>query len=136
MVEWILQEGDAVGTRVVIAEDEAIIPPSTYADPVERGLRGRGGDGAAGDEAVEFARRLAAGLAVLDVEDARDGENDDRPRHRAGERLCGRLVKPRRSASSKSSNEEHDTSALAYLVKPFQKTTSWPPSSSPSSDHL
>jgi len=108
-----------VPTRVVIAEDEAIIRLDLRETLEEEGYDVVGETGR-GDQAVELVRSLKPDVAVLDVKmPGMDGI--EAARLIATERLCATLIL---TAFSQRDVVEHarDAGALAYLVKPFQKT--------------
>ena len=105
--------------RVVIAEDEAIIRLDLRETLEEEGYEVVGEAGR-GDQALELVRELQPDLAILDVKmPGMDGlevaRNIDR------EKICGVLIL---TAFSQREMVEHarDAGALAYLVKPFQKS--------------
>jgi len=106
-------------TRVLIAEDEAIIRLDLRETLEEEGYEIVGETGR-GDEAVELARRLRPDLAILDIKmPGMDGL--DAARAISEERLCGVLVLT--AFSQRDFIEQaRDAGALAYLVKPFQKS--------------
>ena len=105
--------------RVVIAEDEAIIRMDLRETLEEEGYDVVGETGR-GDEAVELVRTLQPDLAVLDVKmPGMDGLEA------AGiitdEKLCGVLILTAFS-QREVIEQARDAGALAYLVKPFQKS--------------
>ncbi|MFP5488156.1 MAG: ANTAR domain-containing response regulator [Acidimicrobiia bacterium] len=105
--------------RVVIAEDEAIIRMDLRETLEEEGYDVVGETGR-GDEAVELVRSLRPDLAVLDVKmPGMDGLEA------AGiiteEQLCGVLILTAFS-QREVIEQARDAGALAYLVKPFQKS--------------
>src|SRR5262245_43698929 len=106
-------------TRVLIAEDEAIIRLDLRETLEEEGYEIVGETGR-GDEAVELARSLRPDLAILDIKmPGMDGL--DVARALSEERLCGVLVLT--AFSQRDFIEQaRDAGALAYLVKPFQKS--------------
>jgi two-component system, response regulator PdtaR len=106
-------------TRVVIAEDETIIRLDLKELLEEEGYEVVGETGR-GDEAVELVRRLEPDLAILDIKmPGLDGLS-------AASRITeGRLaaVLILTAFSQRDLVEQaRDAGALAYLVKPFQKT--------------
>lgn len=105
--------------RVVIAEDEAIIRLDLRELLEEEGYEVVGETGR-GDEAVELVRSLAPDLAILDIKmPGLDGLSAARAI--AGERLAAVLILT--AFSQRDLVEEaRDAGALAYLVKPFQKS--------------
>lgn len=105
--------------RVVIAEDEAIIRLDLKELLEEEGYEVVGETGR-GDEAVELVRRLTPDVAILDIKmPGMDGITA--AKQIAGERLAAVLVLT--AFSQRDLIEQaRDAGALAYLVKPFQKT--------------
>jgi response regulator NasT len=108
-----------VTTRVVIAEDEAIIRLDLKETLEEEGYEVVGETGR-GDEAVQLVRELAPDLAILDIKmPGLDGLAAARE-----------ISTDRRSAvliltafSQRDLIEQaRDAGALAYLVKPFQRS--------------
>ncbi|HEY7136746.1 MAG TPA: response regulator [Acidimicrobiia bacterium] len=106
-------------TRVVIAEDEAIIRLDLKELLEEEGYEVVGETGR-GDEAVDLVRTLRPDLAILDIKmPGMDGLSA--ARHIAGERLAAVLILT--AFSQRDLVEQaRDAGALAYLVKPFQKS--------------
>jgi two-component system, response regulator PdtaR len=106
-------------TRVVIAEDEAIIRLDLKELLEEEGYEVVGETGR-GDEAVDLVRKLRPDLAILDIKmPGMDGLSA--ARHIAGERLAAVLILT--AFSQRDLVEQaRDAGALAYLVKPFQKS--------------
>ena len=105
-------------TRVVIAEDEAIIRLDLKETLEEEGYDVVGETGR-GDEAVQLVRQLAPDVAILDIKmPGLDGLSA--AREIAGERRAAVLIL---TAFSQRDLIERarDAGALAYLVKPFQK---------------
>jgi AmiR/NasT family two-component response regulator len=105
--------------RVVIAEDEAIIRMDLKETLEEEGYVVVGETGR-GDQAVELVRALQPDLAILDVKmPGIDGLEA------AGiitaEKLCGVLILTAFS-QREVIEQARDAGALAYLVKPFQKS--------------
>ena len=106
-------------TRIVIAEDEAIIRLDLKELLEEEGYEVVGETGR-GDEAVELVRRLAPDVAILDIKmPGMDGITA--ARQIAGDRLAAVLVLTAFSQRDLI-NQARDAGALAYLVKPFQKS--------------
>lgn len=106
-------------TRIVIAEDEAIIRLDLKELLEEEGYEVVGETGR-GDEAVELVRRLAPDVAILDIKmPGMDGIAA--ARQIAGDRLAAVLVLTAFSQRDLI-NQARDAGALAYLVKPFQKS--------------
>jgi AmiR/NasT family two-component response regulator len=105
--------------RVVIAEDEAIIRMDLRETLEEEGYEVVGETGR-GDEAVELVRALLPDLAVLDVKmPGMDGLQA--AGIITGEKLCGVLILTAFS-QREVIEQARDAGALAYLVKPFQKS--------------
>ena len=106
-------------TRVLIAEDEAIIRLDLRETLEEEGYEIVAETGR-GDEAVELARSMRPDLAILDIKmPGIDGL--EAARTITDERLCGVLVLT--AFSQRDFIEQaRDAGALAYLVKPFQKS--------------
>jgi AmiR/NasT family two-component response regulator len=106
-------------TRVLIAEDEAIIRLDLKETLEEEGYQVVAETGR-GDEAVELARQHRPDLAILDIKmPGLDGL--DAARAITDERLCGVLILT--AFSQRDFIEQaRDAGALAYLVKPFQKS--------------
>ena len=106
-------------TRVVIAEDEAIIRLDLKELLQEDGYDVVGETGR-GDEAVELVRDLRPDLVILDIKmPGLDGLSA--ARHVAGERLAAVLILTAFS-QRELVEQARDAGALAYLVKPFQKS--------------
>jgi AmiR/NasT family two-component response regulator len=106
-------------TRVVIAEDEAIIRLDLKELLEEEGYEVVGETGR-GDEAVELVRGLGPDLAILDIKmPGLDGLSA--ARHIAGERLAAVLILT--AFSQRDLVEQaRDAGAMSYIVKPFQKS--------------
>jgi response regulator NasT len=106
-------------TRVVIAEDEAIIRLDLRETLEEEGYEVVGETGR-GDEAVELTRSLRPDLAILDIKmPGLDGLAAAKAI--TADRLCAVLVLTAFS-QREFIEEARDAGALAYLVKPFQKS--------------
>jgi len=106
-------------TRVVIAEDEAIIRLDLKELLEEEGYQVVGETGR-GDEAIELARELRPDLVILDIKmPGTDGLSA--ARHISSERLSAVVIL---TAFSQRDLVEQatDAGAYAYLVKPFQKS--------------
>ena len=105
--------------RVVIAEDEAIIRLDLRELLEEEGYAVVGETGR-GDEAVDLVRELVPDLVILDVKmPGLDGLSA--ARQIAAERLAAVLILT--AFSQRDLVEQaRDAGALAYLVKPFQKS--------------
>ena len=105
--------------RVVIAEDEAIIRLDLKETLEEEGYDVVGETGR-GDKAVELVRELRPDIAVLDIKmPGMDGL--EAARLITKDRICGVLVLTAFS-QREIIEEARDAGALAYLVKPFQKS--------------
>lgn len=110
-------------TRVVIAEDEAIIRLDLKETLEEEGYEVVAETGR-GDEAVELVREHQPDVAILDIKmPGLDGLSA--AREIAGDRLAAVLIL---TAFSQRDLIERarDAGALAYLVKPFQKADLFP----------
>ena len=106
-------------TRVVIAEDEAIIRLDLKELLIEEGYDVVGETGR-GDEAIELVRDLRPDLVILDIKmPGLDGLSA--ARHVAGERMAAVLILTAFS-QRELVEQARDAGALAYLVKPFQKS--------------
>ena len=112
-----------VPTRVVIAEDEAIIRLDLKETLEEEGYEVVGETGR-GDEAVELVREHKPDVAILDIKmPGLDGLSA--AREIAGERRAAVLILT--AFSQRDLIEQaRDAGALAYLVKPFQKADLFP----------
>ena len=106
-------------TRVVIAEDEAIIRLDLKETLEEEGYEVVGETGR-GDEAVALVRELQPDIAILDIKmPGVDGLTA--AREITSERLAAVLILT--AFSQRDLVEEaRDAGALAYLVKPFQRS--------------
>jgi two-component system, response regulator PdtaR len=105
--------------RVVIAEDEAIIRLDLKEILEEEGYDVVGETGR-GDQAIELVREQRPQLAILDIKmPGMDGLTAARTI--AGERLCAVLILTAFSQHDLV-EQARDAGALAYLVKPFQKS--------------
>ena len=105
--------------RVVIAEDEAIIRLDLKELLQEEGYDVVGETGR-GDEAIELVRDLQPDLVILDIKmPGLDGLSA--ARHVAGERMAAVLILTAFS-QRELVEQARDAGALAYLVKPFQKS--------------
>ena len=105
--------------RVVIAEDEAIIRLDLRETLEEEGYEVVGETGR-GDKAVELTRELRPDLAILDIKMPHmDGL--EAARIISGERICGVLMLTAFS-QREVVEDARDSGALAYLVKPYQKS--------------
>lgn len=111
--------GDDGATRILVAEDEAIIRLDLKETLEEEGYEVVGETGR-GDEAVKLVRELEPDLAILDIKmPGMDGLEAARVINK--EKLCGVLVLTAFS-QREVVEEARDAGALAYLVKPFQKS--------------
>ena len=105
--------------RVVIAEDEAIIRLDLKETLEEEGYIVVGETGR-GDIAVDLVREHRPDLAILDIKmPGMDGL--EAARLITKDRICGVLVLTAFS-QREVIEEARDAGALAYLVKPFQKS--------------
>jgi len=103
----------------VIAEDEAIIRMDLRETLEEEGYEVVGETGR-GDQAVDLVRELLPDLAILDVKmPGLDGLEVARIVN--AEKLCGVLILTAFS-QREIVEDARDAGALAYLVKPFQKS--------------
>lgn len=105
--------------RVVLAEDEAIIRLDLKETLEEEGYEVVGETGR-GDEAIGLIRELLPDVAILDIKmPGLDGLSVARELTR--DRVCAVLIL---SAFSQREliEEARDSGALAYLVKPFQRS--------------
>jgi len=108
-----------VPVRVVIAEDEAIIRLDLKETLEEEGYEVVGETGL-GDEAVRLVKELRPELAILDIKmPGMDGLTAARAI--TAERLCAVLILTAFS-QRELVEQARDAGALAYLVKPFQKS--------------
>lgn len=106
-------------TRVVIAEDEAIIRLDLKETLEEEGYEVVGETGR-GDEAVDLVKEHEPDIAILDIKmPGLDGLSA--AREIAGERRAAVLILT--AFSQRDLIEQaRDAGALAYLVKPFQRS--------------
>jgi response regulator NasT len=110
---------DRVSPRVVIAEDEAIIRLDLRELLEEDGYEVVG-ETSRGDEAVDLVRELAPDLVILDIKmPGLDGLSA--ARQVASDRLAAVLILTAFS-QRELVEQARDAGALAYLVKPFQKS--------------
>lgn len=106
-------------TRVVIAEDEAIIRLDLKETLEEEGYDVVGETGR-GDEAVELVRELEPDVAILDIKmPGMDGLAA--AREISAERRAAVLILTAFS-QRELIEQARDAGALAYLVKPFQRS--------------
>ncbi len=105
--------------RVVIAEDEAIIRMDLRETLEEEGYRVVGETGR-GDKVVDLVREVQPDLAILDIK-MPGADGLDAARTINAERLCGVLMLTAFS-QREVVEEARDAGALAFLVKPFQKS--------------
>ena len=105
--------------RVVIAEDEAIIRMDLRETLEEEGYIVVGETGR-GDQVIELVRDVEPDLAILDIKmPGADGLSAARVIN--DEQLCGVLMLTAFS-QRQVVEEARDAGALAFLVKPFQKS--------------
>ena len=108
-----------MSVRVVIAEDGAIIRLDLKETLEEEGYTVIGETGR-GDQALELVRDLRPDLAILDVK--MPGMDDLEVAKVIGdERICGVLVLTAFS-QREIIEQARDAGALAFLVKPYQKS--------------
>jgi len=108
-----------VTIRVVIAEDEAIIRLDLRETLEEEGYEVVGESGR-GDHALELVRELRPDIAILDIKMPHmDGL--EAARVITQERICGVLMLTAFS-QREVVEDARDAGALAYLVKPYQKS--------------
>lgn len=108
-----------MAVRVVIAEDEAIVRLDLKEILEEEGYEVVGETGR-GDEAVEVVRRERPDLAILDIK-MPGGDGLTAAREITGDRLAAVLILT--AFSQRDLIEQaRNAGALAYLVKPFQKS--------------
>lgn len=111
-------EANISRTRVVIAEDEAIIRLDLKETLEEEGYLVVGETGR-GDEAVELVRELEPDVAILDIKmPGMDGLAA--AREISGDRRAAVLILTAFS-QRELIEQARDAGALAYLVKPFQR---------------
>lgn len=107
-----------MATRVVVAEDEAIIRLDLVETLTEEGYEVVGETGR-GDEAVDLVRELAPDVTILDIKmPGLDGLSA--ARLIAGERLSAVVILTAFS-QRELVDQAREAGALAYLVKPFQR---------------
>ncbi len=108
-----------MSVRVVIAEDEAIIRLDLKETLEEEGYTVIGETGR-GDQALDLVRDLRPDLAILDVKmPGMDGL--EVAKVIGDERICGVLVLTAFS-QREIIEQARDAGALAFLVKPYQKS--------------
>ncbi|HSL57878.1 MAG TPA: response regulator [Acidimicrobiales bacterium] len=108
-----------MSTRVVIAEDEAIIRLDLKETLQEEGYEIVGETGR-GDEAVEMVKQLEPDVAILDIKmPGLDGLSA--AREITAERRAAVLILTAFS-QRELIEQARDAGALAYLVKPFQRS--------------
>jgi response regulator NasT len=114
------EKGPTLSLRVVIAEDEAIIRMDLRETLEEEGYDVVG-ETARGEEAVELVRELQPDLAILDVKMPGPMDGLQAAGVITDEKLCGVLILTAFS-QREIVEQARDAGALAYLVKPFQKS--------------
>lgn len=105
--------------RVVIAEDEAIIRMDLRETLEEEGYEVVGETGR-GDKVIDLVRETEPDLAILDIK-MPGGDGLEAARTINAERLCGILMLTAFS-QREVVEEARDAGALAFLVKPFQRS--------------
>ncbi len=106
-------------TRIVIAEDEAIIRLDLRETLEEEGYEVVADTGR-GDTAIELVRQYLPDVAIFDIKmPGLDGL--DAARVVSAEKLCP-VVMLTAFSQREVIEQARDAGALAYLVKPFQKT--------------
>lgn len=106
-------------TRVVIAEDEAIIRLDLRETLLEEGYDVVAETGR-GDQAVDLVRHLRPDLAILDIKmPGLDGL--EASRMISAEKICP-VVLLTAFSQREIVEQARDAGALAYIVKPFQKS--------------
>lgn len=103
-------------TRVVIAEDEALIRLDLKETLEEEGYQVVA-ETSRGDEVVALVREHGPDLAILDIK-MPGGDGLSAAAEITAERLAAVLIL---TAFSQRELVDHDAGALAYLVKPFQR---------------
>ena len=106
--------------RVVIAEDEAIIRMDLRETLEEEGYEVVGETGR-GDQAVELVAIAACPISPSSTSRCRAWTGSRRPASSPREKLCGVLILTAFS-QREVIEQARDAGALAYLVKPFQKS--------------
>lgn len=111
--------GDKKTTRIVIAEDEAIIRLDLRETLEEEGYEVVADTGR-GDTAIELVRQHQPDVAIFDIKmPGMDGL--DAARVVSSEKICP-VVMLTAFSQREVIEQARDAGALAYLVKPFQKT--------------
>jgi response regulator NasT len=106
-------------TRIVIAEDEAIIRLDLRETLEEEGYAVVADTGR-GDDAIELVRQYRPDVAIFDIKmPGLDGL--DAARVVSAEKICP-VVMLTAFSQREVIEQARDAGALAYLVKPFQKT--------------
>lgn len=106
-------------TRIVIAEDEAIIRLDLRETLEEEGYQVVADTGR-GDDAIELVRQHRPDVAIFDIKmPGLDGL--DAARMVSAEKICP-VVMLTAFSQREVIEQARDAGALAYLVKPFQKT--------------
>ena len=110
---------DKKATRIVIAEDEAIIRLDLRETLEEEGYEVVADTGR-GDTAIELVRQHQPDVAIFDIKmPGMDGL--DAARVVSSEKICP-VVMLTAFSQREVIEQARDAGALAYLVKPFQKT--------------
>lgn len=108
-----------MATRVVIAEDEAIIRLDLKETLQEEGYDVVGETGR-GDEAIELVRTLEPDLAILDIR--MPGKDGLEVAREIADDLKSAVLILTAYSQRDLIEEARDAGALAYLVKPFQRS--------------
>ena len=112
-------EAEKMTVRIVIAEDEAIIRLDLRETLVEEGYEVVG-EAANGDEAITLIRQLRPDLAILDIKmPVCDGV--EATKIISDEKLCP-VILVTAFSQREIIESARDAGALAYIVKPFQRT--------------
>jgi len=108
-----------VATRIVIAEDEAIIRLDLRELLIEEGYEVVGEAGR-GDQAVELVSTLAPDVVILDVK--MPGMDGIEAAKRIAEHASCAILMLTAFSQREIVEQARDAGALAYLVKPFQRS--------------
>ena len=108
-----------MATRIVIAEDEAIIRLDLRELLIEEGYEVVGEAGR-GDQAVELVSTLAPDVVILDVK--MPGMDGIEAAKRIAEHASCAILMLTAFSQREIVEQARDAGALAYLVKPFQRS--------------